>query len=164
MIFLQAYITGRKISQNHPDPTRNHSQWIKTHKEQDKSSIPSFPTDWGACGWRCSVSHSQVFFVFVHAASEDGTVLHSWYSDVFSFTPWFIAVRFCFKQIARRKLYSQKVQKCLTSERGAWHRSSSWTFRWRVRELPWLLSVWCADCFARINNWKIGICFYISSR
>ena len=36
----------------HPDPPRNHTQWIKTHKEQDKSSISlifEFPTDWGAC-------------------------------------------------------------------------------------------------------------------
>ena len=43
----------RKIAQNHPDPPRNHTQLIKTHKEQDKSSIVLyflFPTDWGACG------------------------------------------------------------------------------------------------------------------
>ena len=28
-----------KITQNHSDPPRNYTQWIKTHKEQDKSSI-----------------------------------------------------------------------------------------------------------------------------
>ena len=42
-------------------------------------------------------------------------------SGIFSFTP-FIAVRFCFKQIARRKLYTQKVPMCLTSERAHGHK------------------------------------------
>ena len=66
----------------------------------------------------------KVLFVFVHTAPEDGSVaLHSWDSGVFSFTS-FIAVRFCFKQFARRKLHSQKVQKCLTS--GSAHAHNGW--------------------------------------
>ena len=52
-IYLQeGDIREQEIAQNNLDPPRNHTQWIKTHKDQDKSSISfifKFPTDWGAC-------------------------------------------------------------------------------------------------------------------
>ena len=54
LIFSDAVCCERKIAENHPDPPRNYTQWISTHKEQDKSSISTFifkfSTDWGACG------------------------------------------------------------------------------------------------------------------
>ena len=49
-------------------------------------------------------SHRQVLFGFVHTASEDGVIDYT--REILPF----IAVRFCFKQTVRRKLYSQNVQ------------------------------------------------------
>ena len=53
IVVLTGIITGQnKITKNHPDPPRNRTQLIKTHEEQDKSSISFIfkcPTDWGAC-------------------------------------------------------------------------------------------------------------------
>ena len=58
---------GRKIAQNHPDPPRNHTQWIKTLKEQDKSRnsfiFYFFISNWLGCLWwsqfiRHCVSHN----------------------------------------------------------------------------------------------------------
>ena len=51
-VYFSIFSYRETIAQNNPDPPRNPNQWIKTHKEQDKSSISfifKFPTDWGAC-------------------------------------------------------------------------------------------------------------------
>ena len=62
------------------------------------------------------VSQSSLAQLCSHCFWRWSWRLHSWDSSVLSFIP-FIGVRFCFKQIASGKLYSQKVpESVLTSE------------------------------------------------
>ena len=71
--------------------------------------------------WRCSfVSQESLVCLCSRCFWRRCCRMYSWDSGVFSFTA-FIAVRACFKQIARRKFYWQKFQTCLTWERAHAH-------------------------------------------